>query len=97
MNKLVCTIHVGHMRPNTIAWRTTSRITQIIIHLGRFVLAKIFPDHICLLVVNGPKNRPNKPLKFEPTSRAGIFLGYPIHPASRISCYSFARFDGEGL
>ena len=28
----------------------------------------------------GPRNRPNKPLKFEPTSRAGIFLGYPIHP-----------------
>ena len=27
----------------------------------------------------GPRNRPNKPLKFEPTSRAGIFLGYPIH------------------
>ena len=28
----------------------------------------------------GPKTRPNKPLKFEPTARAGIFLGYPIHP-----------------
>ena len=28
----------------------------------------------------GPRNRPNKPLKFEPTSRAGICLGYPIHP-----------------
>ena len=50
-NKLVCTIHIGHMRPNTTAWRTTSRITQIIIHLGRYVLEKIFPDHICLLVV----------------------------------------------
>ena len=51
LNKLVCTIHIGRARLNTIAWRTTSRITQIIIHLGRYVLVKIFPDHICLLVV----------------------------------------------
>lgn len=31
----------------------------------------------------GPRKRPKKQMKFDPTSEPGIFLGYVIHPGFR--------------
>ena len=40
----------------------------------------------------GPKNRPNKLLKLNQTSRAGLFLGYPIHPDFVFGVTNFLLF-----
>ena len=42
----------------------------------------------------GPRKRPKKQMKFDPTSEPGIFLGYVIHPwlpLDKRICCSFTK------
>jgi hypothetical protein len=62
-------------------WCTTFRITQKLSHLGNFRFGEKFKGpNIPFATRTGPKLKPKKDLRLDPTSNPGIFLGYALQP-----------------
>ena len=59
------------------------QMEQVGTHHGNSVLdliSTLIPCGCKMDYWNGPRKRPKKHMKFDPTSEPGIFLGYIIHP-----------------
>ena len=74
-------VYTGAMPHGIGVWCTTFRITQKLSHLGNFRFGEKFKGpNIPFGTRTGPKRKPKKDLRLDPTSNPGIFLGYALQP-----------------